>query len=332
VVFITAAPQRLTTDMFQATTTMLQQSNFDVLEWSPPGPPTPDSPPPEPNPQPVIDATRKHLEMGGQVLFLAEADQNNPMMGMTGSAGYPYQDLLKDFGIDVQSKYTLVRAREGEDDTGKQVRQVLPLIQVERFEDHQITRPLQSLATIFAFGRGQMGPMGMPTVVSLHTPLPTGVQAQVLVNTPPGGDYWAESSFSPDAKFDRESDLPSPAPMAVAAVKNPGDKDKEQRVVVIGSKLFAADYFLTLAQPKRVGNYIVRDPMFPGNRELMRNAVLWLAGYENLISVSSKALQAARIRDIPPTQLALVRWGVLGGAPVAALVLGAAIYMMRRRN
>jgi hypothetical protein len=368
VVFITAAPQRLMSDMFAATTTMLQQSNFEVLEWSPPGMPSPNSPPPEPNPpaqgkdaqgrpviwivfppeaanpqammmgmpppspQPVIDATRKHLAEGGQVLFLAEADAASPMMPMMGTPGYPYQELLNDFGVEVQSKYTIVRAQEGEDESGKLVRQVLPLVPVDRFEDHEITRPLQALRTIFAFGRGQMGPMGMPTVVSLKKPLPAGVEAQVISNTPPGGDYWAESNFAPDAKFDRGTDLPSPAPIAVAAIKNKGDKDKEQRVVVIGSKLFAADYFLTLAQPRVVGNRLIRDPMFPGNRELMRNTILWLAGYENLISVSSKAIQAARIRDIPPAQLAMVRWGVLGGAPIAALLLGGAIYMMRRKN
>lgn len=372
VVFVSPSPQRLTTEMFAATTAMLQQANFEVLEWSPPSPPSPQNPsppdsptppaqgkdadgrpvvwvvfPPDapnpqqmmmgmppPNPQPVIDATRKHLEGGGQALFLAEATAANPMMGMMGGPqGYPYEELLKDFGISVQSKYTIVRGQEGEDpETGRTVRQVLPLVPIERFEDHEITRPLQSLRTIFAFGRGQTGPIGMPTVVSIQSPLPAGVEARVLASTPAGGDYWAESNFSPEARFERESDLASPVSLAVAAIKNPGNKETQQRVVVIGSKLFAADYFLTAAQPRIVGNTLVRDPLFPGNAELMRNTVLWLAGYENMISVSSKAMQAARIRDISPAQLALVRWGVLGGAPIAALVLGAAIYMFRRKN
>ena len=83
----------------------LRAVNFEVMDWSPPGPPQgPDQPPqppappaegkgvvwvvfppdpanpqammmgmPPPSPQPVIDAVKKHLDDGGQVLFLADA-------------------------------------------------------------------------------------------------------------------------------------------------------------------------------------------------------------------------------------------------------------------
>ena len=46
---------------------------------------------------------RKHMADGGQVMFLAEAAGGNPMM--MGPASYPYDDLVKDFGVDVQAKY-----------------------------------------------------------------------------------------------------------------------------------------------------------------------------------------------------------------------------------
>src|SRR5262249_11176152 len=133
VVFVTATPEHLLTDMYSDMTKILEESNFEVLEWSPPGAPSPDDPsspeppaqgkgvvwvvfPPAqpnqqmmmmmpPNPKPVIDAVKKHLDAKGQVLFLAEASGSS-IMG--GGDKYPYDELTTPFGIQVKPKYTVV--------------------------------------------------------------------------------------------------------------------------------------------------------------------------------------------------------------------------------
>ena len=219
--------------------------------------------------------------------------------------------------------------------TGERVRQPNPYIPVERFEDHEITKPIQSLPTIFGPARTQSAP-SFVTAVGVKSPPPAGVDAKVLIQTPATADYWGETTFGADAKFDKGTDLGAPVPLAVVAVKNKGQKDKdgkslEQRVVVFGSKQFASDFFLGLREMVALGGFRVAVPQFPGNQELMKNSILWLAGYENMIAVSAKVAQASRIGYIPETKLALIRWGVLGGAPVAALVLGGLMWMVRRR-
>ena len=120
------------------------------------------------------------------------------------------------------------------------------------------------------------------------------------------------------------------------ATKNKGQKDKdgkslEQRVAVIGSKEFASDPILEASQDAIIGGQLVALARFPGNAELMKNTVLWLAGYENMIAVSAKANQAARLGNVSPVQLAIVRSLVAAGLPLAALILGGVIWMVRRR-
>jgi len=356
--------------MYNEIKDVLKGENFDPLEWSPPAPPTPDGPPPsspEPpamgkgvvwiifppegdpqmaamgmampgNPQPIIDATKRHLAAGGQALFLAETSAApNPMMGASAPTGYPYDALVREFGINVQSKYTVVNYQEGTNrDTGAPISQASPYIPIDRFEDHEITRPIQSLPTIFGPARTQSAP-SMVTVVDLQSSMPTGVEGKVIVKSPSGTDYFATASpFSSDVKFQQGTDLPGPVPLAAVAVKNKGQKDKdgnstEQRIAVFGSKQFAADMFLEYPQAVMIGGQPAVVPRFPGNSELMKNTVLWLAGYENMIAVSAKANQGSRIGNVPPAQLAAVRFLIAGGIPVAALLLGGIVWSIRRR-
>ncbi len=271
---------------------------------------------------------------GGQVLFFAEAAIDNPMMGPAGG-GFPYQDLVKDFGIDVESKYTVVSLQEADDpETGQHVRRVGPGVVLDQYEDTEITRPMQSLRAIFS-PVFQNAP-SFVTVVQLASPLPKDVDAKVIVKTAASTDIWGETTFSQDAKFDNGTDMPSPLPLAAVATKNKGQKDKdgkslEQRVAVIGSKDFASDPILDASDPVIEGNQVVAMARFPGNEELTKNTVLWLAGYENMIAVSAKANQAARIGNVSPAQLVIVRTLVAAGLPLAALILGGVIWAVRRR-
>jgi hypothetical protein len=361
VVFVSAAPQQLTTQNYALAADMLRDNNFDVMEWSPPGRPTgPNQPPQEPNPPaegkgvvwivfpppppnpqmmmmgmmppdpgPLVEATKRHMAAGGQVMFFADAAPPGPM----GNGDYPFAPLLKDFGIEAQTKYTVVQQREIVDpDSGQAVRAAVPVIDVTRYPPHQITSAMQSLELRMTPVPGRTGYIGMPTVVSVR-PVPD-VEAKVLFSTPESSDFWGESDYQlekPDATFQPTTDYKPPVPMAAAAVRFKGQKDKEQRVVVVGSSALPSNKMLE-EQLMRSGNQLAVGVAYPGNGEFFRNSVLWLSGYENMIAVSSKASVAMRIRDISPGTLAGIRWGILfAGAPLAALVLGGIVWVCRRR-
>ncbi|HEY4329699.1 MAG TPA: hypothetical protein VGN88_08175 [Phycisphaerae bacterium] len=360
VVFVTASAEHMLSDTYSDMQQLLQQNNFDVQEWNPPGEPQPGSPPESstppaegkgvvwvvftpgqpnqqqmmmgmgpPNPAAVIAATKKHMDEGGAVLFMAEASAASPFM--PGGGGYPYNDLIKDFGIDVQSKFTVMHLQEGDDpDTGQHMRQLGPFIDIEQFEDHEITTPMQSLPTMF--GPDPQTGQGMATAVTLRTPIPTGVEAKILVKTPFSSDYWGETDPSPDtAKFDKDVDMSAPVPMAAASVRNKGQKDKEQRVAVIGAKMLGSNAWQNYVVRRMVGGVIYQLPRFPGNTELMKNTILWLAGYENMIAVSARADQGARIGQVKDGAMFGIRLVVLALFPLAALVAGGLVWAARRR-
>lgn len=362
VVFVTPTPTQITTrgsdDSWTAVADRLKELNFDVLEWSPPGPQmSPDQPPPQatppatgkgvvwvvfppdaptaqqmmsgmppPDPKPIIEALKTHLSNGGRALLLASSGGGGPFGG---GEAYPFDEIAKSFGIVVQPKYTVVRHYDLNDQE-----MAYPRILVTRYPDHEITRTMQSLQTIFMGvpSRGGMGGMmGGPTIVGVDSTLPQGVEAKVLVNTPNDADHWGETAYARDAKFDKGTDYAPPCPMAAASVKNRGDKEKEQRLVVIGSTLIGIDAQTRDMGLAQQGNRIVRYLTNPGNTELIGNSVLWLAGYENMIAVSSKTSAAQRIKDISPAALTAVRTMVFFLVPFAALALGGVVWLFRRR-
>jgi hypothetical protein len=361
VVFVTASPQHLLDSMYAGMKSTLEQNNFEVLEWAPPSgdpqaapsdpnPPaigrgvvwivfTPDPPNMQmmmmapPNPGPVIAAAKRHMEEGGQVLFMAEA-----AMSFMGPPGFPYDELVKDYGIDVQAKYAVMHMISTSDDSGNTLQRPIPYSEVSRFPDTQITAPMQSLPSLFGPLQSQQGVMGLSTVVQLKNPMPSGAEGKVFATTDYSADYWGESELMGplgSSKFDKDADYACPPggiPLAAYAIRNKGQKDKEQRVAVIGSKFLGSNFFTTdLSQPVRIGSNIYSVPRFPGNEELMKNTVLWLAGYENMISVSSKANTASRIGDVKPGLLNFIRIAVVALIPLLAMGLGMAVWGIRRR-
>jgi len=173
------------------------------------------------------------------------------------------------------------------------------------------------------------------TVVDLAKPAPTGVTTQVLIKTPRNPDYFATTTFSRTPKFDKNSDMASPVPLAASAVKNAGQKDAsgkstEQRIIVVGCKNIGANAVLEAAQPAVVGNQLVNVKVFPSNEDFTRNSILWLSGYENMIAVSSKANATARI-VVGETALSMIRFVVLPLAAVLALLIGGMVWLVRRR-
>ena len=248
---------------------------------------------------------------------------------LAGAKGYAYDELLKPFWIDVQSKYTVVH--DYPDPSGEH--RVFAQLLVSRYTDHAITKPLQALQTAFVgFPMRSMGGLfGAPTVVGVDKTVPSGVDAQVIVESPSDADTWAATTYSQTATFNKGTDLAAPVPLAAAAEKNAG-KDNAQRVVVIASRNIGANTVLNTADLRQNSRGGI-EPYFlnPGNAELVTNSVLWLGGYKNMIAVSAKSAAAARIRDISPGMMSFIHWMLFIGIPLLALVLGGVVYMFRRR-
>ena len=125
----------------------------------------------------VSDAVKKHLDAGGSALFLADASSPMAMMG-GGPTGYAYADIVRAFGVDVKSQFTVVKSFPGE--TGRVTQ---PQIDFSRFPEHEITEPIQSLRTVF---------FAAPTVVAVDMTKPANVEAQVIVQVD-DQDTWASA-------------------------------------------------------------------------------------------------------------------------------------------
>ncbi|HVS71049.1 MAG TPA: hypothetical protein VHQ47_07330 [Phycisphaerae bacterium] len=363
VVLVTSTPRNVTTsgdpDSWTELSNRLKDLNFDVMEWSPPGPPTsPDQPPPSPtppaqgkgvvwivfppsppsaqqmmsgampDPKPLVDAVHAHIAAGGNALLLADATGGNPLMGMSpGGDSYPFDDIAKSFGILVQPKYMAVWNYSAEGQS-----EVIPVVPITQYEKHEITKPLAGLQTVFEALQSQTGGMeGAPTSVTVDSTVPKGVDVHELIETPNDADHWGETSYAATATFDKGTDMVPPIGLAAASVKNAGDKDKEQRLVVIGSSTIGSDRLVNRTSLAQVGNEVVPYYLYPGNAELVDNSVLWLAGYENMIAVSAKSGVAMRIGQISPGLMTFMHWVIYLWIPVLALIAGGVVWAVRRR-
>jgi hypothetical protein len=110
----------------------------------------------------------------------------------------------------------------------------------------------------------------------------------------------------------------TPGPVAVAAsAEVPGDGARSGRLVVVGDADFASNLFLD----------------YGGNRDLLLNAVDWVAGEETLIgSRPPRQLPGVNQLFVSAAQGETIFWLGAVAQPAAALVLGVIIVGWRRRS
>lgn len=71
--------------------------------------------------------------------------------------------------------------------------------------------------------------------------------------------------------------------------------------------------------------------ILPGNAELFVNSVYWLAGRDELIATSARSQDVRRLGHISPAAKATVGWTLLAGLPLACVVLGLCVGVVRRK-
>lgn len=165
-----------------------------------------------------------------------------------------------------------------------------------------ITKPLQNMVTIFPTARSL-------TVDTSGTPAPT-----VLVST--GGQSWAETDMQAlqqsQATFDQAVDTAGP----LALMASNENTTTKSRVVVAGDADFAANAAYA----------------YYGNADLFLNAVDWMSGQDQLISLTAKTQTTRTL--ITPNQY--VRNAILFGGviliPAVILVTAIVVFVKRQRE
>ena len=180
------------------------------------------------------------------------------------------------------------------------------------YGEHPITRD---------FRRDSITVYNLARSVEPATSGKTGLTAVSLVKT--GPQSWAESDVETLFQQNRVSldaaDRKGPVAIAVAVtakLKEMGfEKDAEARLVVFGNARFASNQYLA-------------NPTF-FNGDLFLNAVGWLVGQEELVSIRSRTVRASRVQMTPEQNVMLFVSSVLL-MPQILLLAGTIVWWRRR--
>jgi ABC-type uncharacterized transport system involved in gliding motility auxiliary subunit len=327
----------------------LKRANFEVATWDvarsheppkvagtassvyilmAPEPPDQQRPTPPPSPDQYQGVTDL-VNAGGRALVLCRT-RISPMM-----PDIPFTDLLHQWGLTARTDLITAAsfpAAEGDKNILDYRFDTSAYPSETNFAaPHPIVKPLEGIKARF-FG---------PVPLEIAKSLPAGEEIWSLVETPRRPDIWADKDIQevlqnhPGA-FKKGEDLPSPYPVAVAAVRAANvasgaaapvaAKKSAAKLVVFGDDIFASDELMRAQlQMTGKGELVLLDN--PANGELVVNAMLWLSDQQDLIAVSAKAQEARRLGVLP----SWLSWGLPIGIPVAVILLGLVVYWIRSR-
>jgi len=245
----------------------------------------------------AISALKGYLDRGGRLLVLA-----NPR-----GAGDKLPPFLADWGIKLGRN--IVIDREVRMFEGPRLG-VVPL--ARNYGAHPITQGFRDFTTY-------------PQTASVEpvTSPRKGIQAVTLVRT--SETSWAESNV--DGVFTQgvadlgDGDIKGPVSVGVAVMANlkelgltPPEGVTEARLVAFGTQMFVDNQQLTQS---------------PLNGDLFLNAVGWLVGQEELVSIRTRSVRASRA-ELTPAQAARVFYLSVFIIPQLLMALGIWVWWRRR--
>jgi ABC-type uncharacterized transport system involved in gliding motility auxiliary subunit len=243
--------------------------------------------------QPEVGAIEKHVEDGGRALFLL----NPPLkMGRTEIADNDALDkVLADWGVTAAKNLVLDLNPIGQL-TGLGPEVAL----VTHYESHPIVNEMKRSAT------------GFPITRSLEIKNGAKTTVEKLFST-------SDSSFAttklndPAVNPNDQRNTRGPFPIAAAGIYNTGKENTQGRFVVIGSSEWASNSFIPLM----------------GNRDLVGNAINWLASDEDLISIRPKDRDDQKL-TLTNAQVMWVRNTGLFLLPLLVILSGVSVWWRRR--
>lgn len=202
------------------------------------------------------------------------------------------------------------------DELGVSVPEGIVLDEVSQFPD--LDRPLlqygrHAITTALATDE-------VPTVVSVAAPVSTtprdGLAAATLLQTSRRG--WIERGHERPPRYDAGVDGEGPAVVAVAlAAIRPHawmEEGEEGRVLVVGDVDLVRDALLEDA---------------PGNATFVTNALRWLVRTGEQFTRVGRPAEVRRL-ELDASRLEVVRWLLVGGMPMLAVLGGLAVFVVRR--
>ena len=262
-----------------------------------------------------LNIIRNYLENKGKALLMLEpaVSPNNP----TG-----FKTLLAEYGIIVRDD-VVVYNKVNLPLFGIQTVAEIYVGKDEYAEDNLITNDLKNVNTIL---------FGACSVDSAPPNDQMPYQAAVLMRAPVGS--WGETDLAnlrqkkPELNVD--IDLQGPVALAVTSqvkelpktvtqshpdmANDPKAKPQGARLVVYGDVNFATNEYIEN----------------PGNADLFRNSVNWLAKKETQLGISAKPPDF-RKATINPIQMKVIFWVSIAGIPVIPVVVGSIVWWKRRR-
>lgn len=242
--------------------------------------------------KPEADLIGTWLRRSGRLMILADAGKSSGL-----------EPLLREWGVLLRNDIVLDPARTL---TGREVF-------VTAYNRHPVTAKLGTTAAIFHLPRSVEPDYMQTRKTSEDRPLVT----QLALSSK---NSWSETQLDQvPARFDEGTDdLPGPVSMAVAVEKGDatGRLDMQirpARIIVFGDSGFVSNTGLT-----------------GGDGSLFMSALNWLLDREQLMAIAPRRMDDTRLK-LTRNQIRILLWNTVGAIPALAAVLGAGIWLRRRK-
>ena len=285
-----------------------------------------------------VQKIQRAIDQGASAIFAGTMLPNIPTgFGFALPHGYRFNDYLRhDWGLQLDTNYMLLTGHLGEKlDQFNVTPFLLQYMPLNGFADHPIGRPLR--------GRRLLWPRVCPVTVVDESSPPAGVHWQPLLDIPASQtQFWATKHLDRMAKQANENngwltpsvaqgDMRAPLLLAVAATRDATDKRPAARIVVMGMASGLTDAYLSnpVILMREKGGYKPTPP--PGdNPDLIVNSVYWLIGREG--NIAAGPVMARPVEALTATQQNLIWTLTVVALPVAILLIGAVVMLLRKRS
>jgi hypothetical protein len=146
----------------------------------------------------------------------------------------------------------------------------------------------------------------------------------VVSEVEPSPERWIERDWRRDVRarvsVPEEQRLAGPVPLVAAG-------EGGARAVLVGSPTWLTTAVADAADPLGGGRIALR---YPGNRDLLVNAVMWLAGLDDQVAGSGAGGEVARLPRLSRATVAAVGTIEAFALPAALAAIGAVVVVRRR--
>ena len=256
----------------------------------------------------LLARTRELVETGRPVL-LSVGPSVLPLLG----GRDPWAELAAELGVAMDTSRTLLELPSGET-----VREPQPThLAADGETGHPLGGVLDDQAVLLLY----------PVPMSIDPEVP----ATAVLSLAPSETRWIEEDWRRLREIDRvpEAKRDEGARPVVAAIERARPDGGVQRAVVVAANAWMLSSLADRTVPLGGERVAFANP---GNRELARSGVAWLAGLDEWVAGSGPGREVARLSGIAPTVRAAWTAGLLAGLPLLPLVVGGLVWLRRERT